>query len=80
MTDIKTRKTLVDYILDTDYDRYNELLSIAEQAKAEAKAAHKTERKPRGPLTNEQKARQTESKIAKLQAKLAALMGEVTED
>lgn len=80
MIEIKTRKTLVDYILDTDYDRYNELLSIAEQAKAEAKAANKTERKPRGPLTKEQKARQTESKIAKLQAKLAALMGEVTED
>lgn len=76
---MQTRKTLVDYITDTDYDRYNELLAMAETLKAEAKAAHKVERKPRGPLTAEQKARQTESKIAKLQAKLDALLAETND-
>ena len=45
-------KTLVDYMSEQDYARYNELITLAEQAKA---AAPKAERKPRGPLTTEQK-------------------------
>lgn len=66
-----TRKTLVDYILDEDYDRYNELLAKAEAAKA---AAPKAERKPRGPMTKEQKVKMAEGRLAKAQAKLAALL------
>lgn len=75
----QTRKTLVDYITEEDYARYQELLGKAEQLREETKAAHKTERKPRGPMTAEQKAKLTESKIAKLQAKLDALLAETTD-
>ena len=45
-------KTLVDFILPEDYDRYNELLNMAQEAKANAP---KKERAPRGPMTTEQK-------------------------
>ena len=31
-------KSLIDFILPEDYDRYNELLNLAEQAKANATA------------------------------------------
>lgn len=64
-------KSLVDYILDEDYARYNELLNIAEQNKANAP---KPERKPRGPLTTEQKKARYEKSLAKAQAKLEALL------
>lgn len=64
-------KSLVDYILDEDYARYNELLNIAEQNKANAP---KPERKPRGPMTNEQKKARYEKSLAKAQAKLEALL------
>ena len=50
MADVK--KTLVDYMSEEDYTRYNELISLAETAKANAP---KAERKPRGPMTIEQK-------------------------
>ena len=76
---VTTRKTLVDYITEEDYARYNELLGIAEQNKLDAKEAKKAvkkERAPRGPMTAEQKAAATASKIAKLQAKLDALLAE----
>ena len=43
-------KTLVDFILPEDYDRYNELLDMAQEAKANAP---KKERASRGPLTRE---------------------------
>lgn len=64
-------KSLVDYILEEDYARYNELLNIAEQNKANAP---KPERKPRGPLTVEQKRARYEKSLAAAQAKLEALM------
>ena len=64
-------KTIVDYILEEDYARYNELLDIATQAKQNAP---KPERKPRGPLTVEQKKERTLKRIAEAEAKLEALM------
>ena len=64
-------KNIVDYIAEEDYARYNELLNIAEEAKANAP---KPERKPRGPLTIEQKRERTKKRIAEAEAKLAKLM------
>ena len=66
-------KTLVDYILAEDYDRYNELLTMAEEAK---KAAPKAPRAPRGPMTAEQKKKAAENRLAKAQAALEALLAE----
>ena len=64
-------KTLVDYMSEQDYARYNELITLAEQAKA---AAPKAERKPRGPLTTEQKIAAAQARMAKAQAALDALL------
>nr|DAQ10490.1 MAG TPA: hypothetical protein [Caudoviricetes sp.] len=64
-------KTIVDYILAEDYDRYNELLNMAQEAKANAP---KKERAPRGPMTTEQKKKALENRLAKAQAKLDALL------
>lgn len=61
-------KHLVDYISDVDYDRYNELLAMATEAKANAPKA------PRGPMTIEQKRKMAEARLAKAQAKLEALL------
>lgn len=69
------RKTLVDYIPEDKYNRYTELLDLAEKAKADYKAAHKTERKPRGPLTQEQVIARKKASIAKMQAQLDAMLG-----
>ena len=66
-----TRKTLVDYISEEDYPRYQELLNKAEQAKANAP---KAERTPRAPMTNEQKKKAAQTRLAKAQAALDALM------
>ena len=65
------RKSLVDYISDEDYPRYQELLNKAEQLKA---AAPKAERKPRGPMTNEQKAKMLEARMKKYQEQLDVLL------
>lgn len=62
---------LVDFILEEDYARYQELVAKAMENK---KNAPKPERKPRGPLTNEQKIKMIEGRKAKLEAQLAALM------
>ena len=64
-------KALVDYILEEDYARYNELLDLAEQAKANAP---KPERAPRGPMTTERKIKAAEARLAKAQAALEALL------
>lgn len=63
-------KNVVDYIADDKYDRYNELLDIAAENKKN------TPRKVpvRGPMTDEQKKKMAEGKLAKLQAKLDAMM------
>ena len=65
------KKTTVDFILDEDYARYNELLNMAEEAKA---AAPKAERKPRGPLTQEQKIKMADARLAKAKAVVDALL------
>lgn len=67
------KKSLVDYISDEDYARYQELLAKAEELKANAP---KAERKPRGPMTHEQKVKMAEKAKAKAEAKLAALLAE----
>lgn len=64
-------KTLVDYILEEDYERYCELVAKAEEAK---KNAPKKERAPRGPMTIEQKRKAAENRLAKAEAALAALL------
>lgn len=64
-------KSLIDYILPEDYDRYNELLSMAEEAKANAPKAPRAARRP---LTVEEKKKMAESRLAKAQAALDALL------
>lgn len=64
-------KSIVDYILDSDYPRYKELV-----AKAQAnKAAFKPERKPRQPMTDEARIAALEKRIAAKMAKVNALLG-----
>ena len=67
------RKTIVDYIADEDYDRYNELVELAATREKEYKASHKTPRVGHK-LTDAEKAVRTEKQIAKLQAKLDAML------
>ena len=69
-------KTLIDYILEEDYARYNELLDMAEKAKEEYKAAHPTERKPKAPQTLAQKQEAAKKRLAKAQAALEALLAQ----
>ena len=64
-------KSLIDYIAQEDYDRYNELIALAEEAKAKAP---KAPRAPRAPMTIEQKKKMAESRLAKAQAALDALL------
>ena len=64
-------KTIIDYMTEEDYARYNELITLAEEAKANAP---KAERKPRGPLTAEQKMKAAEARLAKAQAALEAFL------
>ena len=64
-------KPLVDYILEEDYPRYQELLAKAAEAKANAP---KKERAPRAPMTAEQKKKAAENRLAKAQAALEALL------
>ena len=64
-------KSLIDFILPEDYDRYNELLGMAEEAK---KTAPKAPRAARGPMTAEQKKKMAEGRLAKAQAALDALL------
>ena len=64
-------KTLIDYMSEEDYNRFNELVEIATQAKANAP---KPERKARGPLTQEQKIAAAQKRYEKAQAALDALL------
>lgn len=61
---------LVDFIPDDKYDRYNYILNVAEKAKSEAPKTVK----PRGPLSAETKKKMAESRLAKAQAALDALL------
>ena len=64
-------KTLVDFILEEDYPRYQELIALAEEAKANAP---KAPRAPRAPMTTEQKKKAAAARLAKAQAALDALL------
>ena len=64
-------KSIVDYISEEDYPRYQELLAKAEEAK---KNAPKKERAPRAPMTAEQKMKAAENRLAKAQEALAKLL------
>lgn len=70
-------KSIVDFILDEDYARYNELLNIAEQNKANAP---KAPRAPRAPMTHEQKVDRAKAKMLKAQEALNALLAAQAED
>jgi len=61
--------SLIDFILPEDAQRYKEIIERAAEAKANAPKV----RKPRAPMTEEQKIKMTEARLVKLQAKLAAL-------
>ena len=61
--------SIIDFILPEDQDEYRAIIERA----AEAKANAPKERKPRAPMTEEQKLKATETRLSKLQAKLAAL-------
>lgn len=64
-------RRIVDFISEADYPRYNELLDMAQEAKANAP---KKPRAPRGPMTPEAKKKMAESRLAKAQAALDALL------
>lgn len=61
--------SLIDYILPEDQEQYKAIIERA----AEAKANAPKERKPRAPMTPEQKIKMDEGRLAKLQAKLEAM-------
>ena len=69
-------KTIIDYMSEEDYNRFNEFVDIATQAKANAP---KAERKPRGPLTDEQKLAAAQKRYAKAQAALDALLASMNQ-
>lgn len=62
--------SIIDYILDEDKEQYKAIIERATEAK---KNTPKPERKPRAPMTIEQKIKMDEGRLAKLEAKLAAL-------
>lgn len=68
-------KSLIDFMSVEDYSRYNELVELAIKAK---ETAPKSERKPRGPLTPEQKVDRAKAAKAKADATLARLLAEAS--
>lgn len=63
-------KSIVEFILEEDLPRYQELVALATEAKANApKATH-------APLTTEQKIAAAKKRMEKAQAKLDALLAE----
>ena len=65
-------KSIIDFILPEDQATYQAIIERA----AEAKANAPKERKPKAPLTVEQKIKRDENRLAALQAKLAMLRAE----
>lgn len=68
--------SIIDFILPEDQAEYRAIITRA----AEAKANAPKERKPRAPMTEEQKIKADETRLAKLQAKLAALRANKSEE
>lgn len=75
MTEVK--KSIFDYMTDTEYARYNALVAKAAELKANAP---KAPAKPRGPLTAEAKLKMAEGKRDALMAKIQALMAAQSQD
>lgn len=69
--------SIIDYILPEDQEEYKAIIERAAEAKANAP---KTPRAPRAPRTVEQQIKADENRLAKLQAKLAALRANTTVD
>lgn len=67
--------TLIDYICEEDYARYNELLAKAQEAK---KNAPKAPRAPKGPMTIEQKTKMASNRLAKAKDALEKLLASKT--
>lgn len=65
--------SIIDFIAEEDYTRYQELLEKAAENK---KNAPKKPRAPRGPLSTDAKIKLEEGRKAKAEAKLAAMMAE----
>lgn len=68
--------SILDYILPEDQEQYNAIIERAATAKANAPK----ERKPRAPMTPEQKLKADINKLAKLQAKLDALRAQTEQE
>lgn len=66
-------KSIIEYIAEEDYARYNELLDMAAKAKANAP---KAPRKERGPMSLEQKLKMAEGRKKKAEELLAKLLAE----
>ena len=62
-------KNIIDYILEEDQARYKEIIENA----AERKMNAPREKKERKPMSVEAQIKASETRLAKLQAKLAAL-------
>ena len=73
LNEIEKRAQEVKGMIETDPDVNITALNIELTGLAEAKANAPKERKPRAPMTEEQKIKMDEGRLAKLQAKLAAL-------
>ena len=73
-----TAKSFIDMFTEEEYARYNEILALAQENKANAPRAK------RGPLTDEEKAarkiKKTQNELSKAQKLLAALRAGNTED
>lgn len=61
--------SIIDYILPEDQELYRQIIERA----AEAKANTPKERKPRTPISPEQRLKMDEKRLIKLKEKLAAL-------
>lgn len=61
--------SIIDFILPEDVETYKQIIERA----AEAKANAPKERKPRAPMTEAQKIKMDEARLAKLRAKLEAM-------
>lgn len=64
------QKTIIDYILPEDKEEYMAIIERAAEAKANAP---KAPRAPRAPMSDAAKLKSTETRLAKLQAKLEAM-------
>lgn len=67
--------SLIDYILPEDQEKYKAIIERA----AEAKANAPKERKPRAPLSEEQKIKRDETRLFKMQEKLKAMRAKMQE-